>query len=150
MIVRHCSEFRQPAAIMKRRSRRNLLIASAAAVGALLVCNAAAQEGCKLTAIDTANVAAVRDGRTLLLTDGRELRLTGIEVTMTAALRCKPSSTDIRSVSNGSAPSATVMAAWSRSHSLATPSGQCSRPCSSKATRGCRRMWATRPAPTPF
>jgi endonuclease YncB( thermonuclease family) len=81
MIVRHCSEFRQPAAIMKRRSRRNLLIASAAAVGALLVCNAAAQEGCKLTAIDTANVAAVRDGRTLLLTDGRELRLTGIEVT---------------------------------------------------------------------
>jgi endonuclease YncB( thermonuclease family) len=78
MIVRHCSEFRQPAAIMKRRSRRNLLIASAAAVGALLVCNAAAQEGCKLTAIDTANVAA---GRTLLLTDGRELRLTGIEVT---------------------------------------------------------------------
>ena len=139
MIVRHCSEFRQPAAIMKRRSRRNLLIASATAVGALLVCNAAAQDGCKLTAIDTANVAAVRDGRTLLLSDGRELRLTGIEVTddSRAALQALVDGHPLRS--NGSAPSATVMAAWSRSHSLATPSGQCSRPCSSKATRGCRR-----------
>ena len=65
---------------MKRRSRRNLLIASAAAVGALLVCNAAAQEPCKLTAIGSANVAVVRDGRTLLLADGRELRLAAIEV----------------------------------------------------------------------
>ena len=65
---------------MKRRSRRNLLIASTAAVGAFLVCNAAAQERCKLTAIGTANVAAVRDGRTLLLDDGRELRLAAIEV----------------------------------------------------------------------
>jgi endonuclease YncB( thermonuclease family) len=45
------------------------------------MCNAAAQEGCKLTAIGTANVAAIRDGRTLLLDDGRELRLAAIEVT---------------------------------------------------------------------
>src|ERR1039458_2124287 len=67
MLVRHCSEFRQPAAIMKRGSRRNLLIAAAAAVGALLVCNAAAQDGCKLTAIGAAQLAVVRDGRTLLL-----------------------------------------------------------------------------------
>ena len=81
MLVRHCSEFRQPAAIMKRRSRCNFVIASAAAACALLVCNAAAQDGCKLTAIGTANVAAVRDGRTLLLDDGRELRLAAIEVT---------------------------------------------------------------------
>jgi len=80
MLIGHCSEFRQPAAIMKRRSRRTLLIASAAALGARLVCNAAAQETCKLTTIGTANVAAVRDGRTLLLADGRELRLIGIEV----------------------------------------------------------------------
>src|SRR5664279_1287554 len=80
MLVRHCSEFRQPAAIMKRRSRRNLLIAAAAALGALLVCNAAAQDDCKLTAIGSANVAVVRDGRTLLLADGRELRLAVIEV----------------------------------------------------------------------
>ena len=64
---------------MKRRSRRNLMIAAAAY--ALFVCNAAAQEPCKLTTIGTANVAAVRDGRTLLLSDGRELRLAGIEVT---------------------------------------------------------------------
>ncbi len=50
-------------------------------MAALLVCNAAAQENCKLTAIGTANVAAVRDGRTLMLDDGRELRLAAIEVT---------------------------------------------------------------------
>jgi len=65
---------------MKRRSRRNLLIAAAAAMGALLVCDAAAQERCKLTAIGTANADVVRDGRTLLLADGRELRLAAIEV----------------------------------------------------------------------
>ena len=47
----------------------------------LLACNAAAQVRCQLTAIGTVNVAAVRDGRTLLLSDGRELRLAGIEVT---------------------------------------------------------------------
>ena len=47
----------------------------------LLVCNAAAQEHCQLTAIGTVNVATVRDGRTLLLRDGRDLRLAGIEVT---------------------------------------------------------------------
>src|SRR5664279_539165 len=69
---------------MKRRSRRNLSIASVAALGALLVCNAAAQEPCKLTTIGSANVAAVRDGRTLLLADGRELRLAGIEVADTS------------------------------------------------------------------
>ena len=67
---------------MKRRSRRNLylLITSTAAIAALLVCNATAQEPCKLTAMGTAHVAAVRDGRTLLLDDGRELRLAAIEV----------------------------------------------------------------------
>jgi endonuclease YncB( thermonuclease family) len=66
---------------MKRRSRRNLLIAPAVVMAALVVCNAEAQERCKLTAIGTANVAAVRDGRTLQLADGRELRLAGIEIT---------------------------------------------------------------------
>ena len=64
---------------MKRRSRRNLIVAAAAC--ALFVCNAIAQEPCKLTAIGPANAVAVRDGRTLLLSDGRELRLAGIEVT---------------------------------------------------------------------
>ncbi len=52
-----------------------------AAAYALLVCNAVAQEPCTRTTIGAANVAAVRDGRTLLLADGRELRLAGIEVT---------------------------------------------------------------------
>jgi endonuclease YncB( thermonuclease family) len=65
---------------MKRRSRRNLLIAAAAAMGAFLVCDAAAQERCKLMTIGTANVDVVSDGRTLLLADGRELRLAAIEV----------------------------------------------------------------------
>jgi endonuclease YncB( thermonuclease family) len=64
---------------MKRRPRRNLLIA--AAVGTFFVCNAAAQETCKPTTIGTVSVAAVRDGRTIALADGRELRLAGIEVT---------------------------------------------------------------------
>ena len=50
-------------------------------MGMLLVCDAAAQEGCKLTPIGNASVATIRDGRTLLLADGRELRLAGIEVT---------------------------------------------------------------------
>ncbi|HZL38976.1 MAG TPA: thermonuclease family protein [Pseudolabrys sp.] len=78
MIRRHCSEFRQPAAIMKRRLRRILGIAAACA---FLGCNAAAQEPCKLTSIGTGDVAATRDGRTLLLSDGREVRLAGIETT---------------------------------------------------------------------
>jgi len=78
MLAGHCSEFRQLTAIMKRRSCRNLVIVAAYT---LLVCNAVAQEPCKLTTIGTAQVAAVRDGRTLLLADGRELRLAAIEVT---------------------------------------------------------------------
>jgi endonuclease YncB( thermonuclease family) len=62
---------------MKRRVRRTLAVATTAC--ALMACSAAAQERCKLTAIGTANIAAVRDGRTLMLDDGRELRLAGIE-----------------------------------------------------------------------
>ncbi len=68
------------AAIMKRRARCHPAIAAAAAAYVCLLCHAAAQDGCTLTAIGTAKVAAVRDGRTLLLADGRELRLAGIEV----------------------------------------------------------------------
>ncbi len=64
---------------MKRRPCCNPVIAAAASL--FLVCNAGAQERCKLTVIGTVDVAAVRDGRTLLLADGRELRLAGIEVT---------------------------------------------------------------------
>ena len=45
----------------------------------MLAGGAAAQEACKLEPIGTAQVAAVRDGRTLMLRDGRELRLAAIE-----------------------------------------------------------------------
>ncbi len=51
---------------------------------------------CKLTPIGAAEVSAVRDGRTLLLKDGRELRLAAIEVTdasraaLTAAVAGRP------------------------------------------------------------
>lgn len=56
---------------------------------ALLAGHAAAQGNCKLTPIGTVTVAAVRDGRTLSLADGRSLRLAGIDVTgvNAAALR---------------------------------------------------------------
>jgi len=81
MIVRHSNDFRQSAATMKRRSRRNLAIVLGVAACAPMMCNAAAQEQCKLTAMGTANVADVRDGRKLLLDDGRELRLAAIKVT---------------------------------------------------------------------
>lgn len=39
----------------------------------------AAQDSCKLSAMGNVNVAGIRDGRTLVLADGRELRLAGIE-----------------------------------------------------------------------
>jgi len=56
-----------------------------AIIGAMILSLAAwqagAQEACKLTTLGTAQVASVRDGRTLLLADGRELRLLGFEVT---------------------------------------------------------------------
>lgn len=65
---------------MKHRPYRKCVIALSATC-AMFACDAAAQEACKLTPVAIANVAAVRDGRTLLLTDGRELRLEAIEVT---------------------------------------------------------------------
>jgi len=64
---------------MNHRSLCHFVVALVA-LTVLLVCNATAQELCKLTAIGTANVAIVRDGRTLTLDDGRELRLAAIEV----------------------------------------------------------------------
>lgn len=51
-----------------------------AAIAALIGCSAAAQDACKLTPLGEARVAAVRDGGTLMLDDGRELRLTGVDV----------------------------------------------------------------------
>jgi endonuclease YncB( thermonuclease family) len=64
----------------KFRSYRHLVLALAAVASAFVAGNAAAQDACKLTAIGTAAVAAARDGRTLLLDNGRELRLAAIEV----------------------------------------------------------------------
>jgi endonuclease YncB( thermonuclease family) len=49
------------------------------AVALTFIASAVAAQECKLVSIGTATVAAVRDGRTLLLADGRELRLAGIE-----------------------------------------------------------------------
>lgn len=43
---------------------------------------AKAQESCKPAVVGTGTVASVRDGRTVLLTDGREVRLTAIEVAL--------------------------------------------------------------------
>jgi len=57
----------------------------ALAAFALLASPAAAQENCKLVPLGTGEVAAVRDGRTLALTDGREIRLAGIEVSETTS-----------------------------------------------------------------
>ena len=74
-------QWRNPATVMKRRASCHLAIVAAAALSALPARPAYAQDACKLTAIGTATAAAVRDGRTLLLADGRELRLAGIEVT---------------------------------------------------------------------
>ena len=59
--------------------RVRLLAIVLAALLCVLAFNAAAEEPCRSSALGTAQVAAVRDGRTLALTDGRELRLAGIE-----------------------------------------------------------------------
>ena len=67
-----------PAAIMKRRFFRN--VASIACVVPLFVCGAKAQgTACTFQPGAEARVTAARDGRTLVLDDGREWRLAGIE-----------------------------------------------------------------------
>src|SRR5262245_25836639 len=67
-------QFSGPAMLTSVVSR--LVLATAAAA---LASGATADESCKLADLGTAIVAGVRDGRTLLLTDGRELRLAAIE-----------------------------------------------------------------------
>lgn len=66
---------------MMRLALSNLAPVLAAAFLPFFACSAAAQAPCKLADLGTATVAGVRDGRTLLLADGRELRLAAIEVT---------------------------------------------------------------------
>src|SRR5262245_48616724 len=43
--------------------------------------SALAEDSCKFTDICSGTAAGIRDGRTVLLADGRELRLAGVEVT---------------------------------------------------------------------
>src|SRR5215475_13178498 len=66
---------------MKRFLTRRYAAFLSVAIALALLSNAMAQESCKLTDIGTGTVASVRDGRTLLLADGRELRLAAIEAT---------------------------------------------------------------------
>lgn len=67
------------APMITARPRRRRSRALAIAVLPLLLGAAAAATPCKLSALGSATVAAVRDGRTLALGDGRELRLAAIE-----------------------------------------------------------------------
>lgn len=60
---------------------RNPHLAAISAVAiSIFAASASPQQACPLTVIGTANVAAVRDGRALVLKDGHELRLAAIEV----------------------------------------------------------------------
>ncbi len=66
---------------MKRLTLPNPAPVFAAALLPLFTWSAAGQVSCKFGDIGTATVAEVRDGRTLLLADGREVRLAAIEIT---------------------------------------------------------------------
>lgn len=83
MLVRHCNDIGQASAIMKRR------LAIVCVAMAVSVSAASAAEPCRSTPIGTAQVAAVRDGRTLMLADGRELRLAAIEAGEASAAALK-------------------------------------------------------------
>jgi len=65
---------------MKRFLPRLLTAFLSAAILPAVLSSVMAQDPCKLTDIGTGTVASVRDGRTLMLADGRELRLAAIEV----------------------------------------------------------------------
>ncbi|MFZ0104485.1 MAG: thermonuclease family protein [Pseudolabrys sp.] len=65
---------------MKRFLPRPLTAFLSTAFLPALLSSVMAQDPCKLTDIGTGTVASVRDGRTLLLADGGELRLAAIEV----------------------------------------------------------------------
>jgi endonuclease YncB( thermonuclease family) len=64
---------------MKRVLSQVQVAILSASILAALADGALAQDSCKLTEMETVTVANVRDGRTLSLTDGRELRLAAIE-----------------------------------------------------------------------
>ncbi|MGH6727598.1 MAG: thermonuclease family protein [Pseudolabrys sp.] len=64
---------------MKHRAYLQLATVAAVAATVSLPGQVSAQGGCELKTMGSAMVVAVRDGRTLMLADGRELRLAGIE-----------------------------------------------------------------------
>ena len=64
---------------MKHLTCQNLAFALTLTTTAFNGCNAVAEAPCKLISIGTAKIAAIRDGRMLLLDDDRELRLAAIE-----------------------------------------------------------------------
>lgn len=79
MLGRHCNDLSRPAAIMKRRCIA--IFGTAACAFATLMSDAGAQSApCKLIPVGEATVTAVRDSGTLMLADGRELKLAGIDV----------------------------------------------------------------------
>lgn len=80
------------------RGRRCIVtLALPAALVALAAGPAHAETPCKLTPIGAGQVAAVRDGRTLLLTDGREVRLAAIEAAEdSAALKALAAGASLR------------------------------------------------------
>jgi endonuclease YncB( thermonuclease family) len=100
---RHCNDIRLPAAIMKRRYVQTIV--SLACVAAALGCSAKAQDTvCKFQPAGDVKVASVRDGRTLMLDDGRELRLAGIEAAGSSdALRRLANGQTLRLESHGPA-----------------------------------------------
>ena len=65
---------------MTRPARKSKLLCILGAALSLTAWPAAAQHACGGVAIGSGQVAAVRDGRTVMLADGRELRFAAIEV----------------------------------------------------------------------
>jgi endonuclease YncB( thermonuclease family) len=89
---------------------RQLLRSVPAAILAVILftvaCSATVQTPCKFAPGGTATVADVRDGRTVLLADGRELRLAAVEVTENSrrSLQSLVGGRDIRWEPTGSEP----------------------------------------------
>lgn len=81
---------------MKRFLPRPLTAFLSTAILPALLSSVMAQDPCKLTDIGTGTVASVRDGRTLLLADGGELRLAAIEVADENALQSLVGGRDLR------------------------------------------------------
>ena len=122
------------------------------AICALSAGGAAAQDACPLEPAGAGEVAAARDGRTLMLRDGRELRLAAIETPPRRKRRLPHWPTDGKSDAQkiGRSPNDRYWPDWWRSPSRRMPGGRCNRPCLRPAKRGFRLASATKPAPALF